>query len=90
MQSHNFLRTKVFTRWMHGSCLEAKPVQVPGVDEPVSFNYYTDVCLHHSVTEHAMAVQETIKGGIAALVKQASYWKKYRALWKMQRVSYSS
>ncbi len=71
---------------MCGSCLEAEPVHVHGMDEPVAFTYFTDVAAHNSVLEHASSVQETIKGGIAALVKQAHYWKKYRALWKMQRV----
>lgn len=80
-------RTKKFTRWMNGSCLEAKPVQVPTADEPVTFSYFSDVSAHVNILEQAMVVQETIKSGIAALVKQANYWKKYRALWKMQRVS---
>lgn len=79
-------RTKKFTRWMNGSCLEAKPIQVPSADEPMVFSYFLDVSVHASVLEHAVAAQETIKAGIGALVKQAYHWKKYRALWKMQRV----
>lgn len=71
---------------MNGSCLEAKPVQVPSADEPMTFSYFSDVSAHINVLEQALVVQETIKGGIAALVKHANYWKKYRALWKMQRV----
>ena len=79
-------RTKKFVRWKHGSCLESPPVTVSGADEPVVFSYFTDVSSHANILEHAIAVQETIKGGITALMKQANYWKKYRALWKMQRV----
>lgn len=79
-------RTKKFTRWLNGSCVEAKPVQVPSADEPVAFTYFTDVSFHVHILEQVTVVQETIRGGIAALVKQANYWKKYRALWKMQRV----
>lgn len=71
---------------MDGSCLETKPVQVPSEDEPVIFSYFSDVSAHATVLEQAMVVQETIKAGISALLKQAHHWKKYRALWKMQRV----
>ena len=81
-----FFRTKKFVRWKNGSCLEAEAVQVPSVDEPVIFSYFTDVSNHIKILEHAQSVQETIKQGIGSLVRQAHYWKRYRALWKMQRV----
>ena len=64
-----------------------EPVVVAGQDEPVVFSFFTDVSSHPTVLELASGVQETIRGGIGALVKHANWWKKYRALWKMQRVS---
>ena len=81
------LRTKKFPRWLRGSCSEAEPVQVSGQDEPVVFSFFNDVSAHPIILETAMAVQETIRSGLGALVKHANWWKKYRALWKMQRVS---
>lgn len=59
---------------------------MPSADEPVTFTFFTDVSGHGTILECAMTVQESIKAGIAVLVRQAHYWKKYRALWKMQRV----
>ena len=64
-----------------------EPVTVPGQDEPVVFSFFTDVSSHPSVLELAAGVQETVKSGIGALLKHANWWKKYRAMWKMQRVS---
>jgi hypothetical protein len=71
---------------MNGSCLEAPPVQVQSADEPVVFSYFTDVSAHMGLLDQASEVQDIIKTGISALVKHANYWKKYRSLWKMQRV----
>ena len=65
-----------------------EPVSVAGQDEPVVFSFFADVSSHPSVLELATAVQEIIRNGIGALVKRANWWKKYRALWKMQRVSW--
>lgn len=64
-----------------------EPVVVPGQDEPVVFSFFTDMSSHPTVLELAVGVQETIRNGIGALVRHANWWKKYRALWKMQRVS---
>ena len=80
-------RCKKFIRWKKGSCIVTEPVSVAGQDEPVVFSFFADVSSHPSVLELATAVQETIRNGIGALVKHANWWKKYRALWKMQRVS---
>ena len=86
----NFLSTcrcKKFIRWKKGSCIVTEPVSVAGQDEPVVFSFFGDVSSHPSVIELATTVQETIKNGIGALIKHTNWWKKYRALWKMQRVS---
>jgi len=78
--------TKKFPRWLNGSCVEAQPQQVAGQDEPVFFSFFSDVSMHPAVNEVALGVQESVRGGVASLVKHISWWKKYRLLWKMQRV----
>lgn len=83
------LSTKRFPRWERGSCVEAKPVQVPGQDEPCVFSFFTDVSRHPSILELAQGIQETVRSGIGELFRLANWWKKYRSLWKMQRVSLS-
>ena len=72
---------------MNGTCVEAEPVRVPDQDELVVFNYFTDLSNHSGILDHATALQETIREGITSLIRQAHWWKKYRALWKMQKVS---
>lgn len=79
-------RTKKFTRWLNGTCIEVEPIHVPDKDEPVVFNYFEDLSNHSGILDHATALQEVIKEGINALLRQAHWWKKYRALWKMQKV----
>ncbi len=82
-----FHSTKRFSRWERGSCVESKPVQVPGQDEPYVFSFFTDVSRHPSVLELAQGIQETVRASIGELARLANWWKKYRSLWKLQRVS---
>lgn len=78
--------TKKFPRWLAGSCIEAEPQQVPGQDKPVVFSFFSDVSMHPAVNEVGLCVQEAVRNGIVSLVKHANTWKKYRPLWRMQRV----
>lgn len=67
--------------------MEAQPQQVAGKDKPEIFTFFSDVSMHPTVNEVALEVQEDIRDRVASLVKHASWWKKYRPLWRMQRVS---
>ena len=80
------LRTKKFPRWMRGSCIEAPPQTVPGQDEPVKYTFFTDVSLHHEVNELGLHIHETVHCGISQLVAHTSTWKKFKLLWRMNRV----
>lgn len=71
---------------MNGTCIEAEPVRVPDKDELVVFSYFTDLINHSSILDYATVLHETIREGITVLLKHAHWWKKYRALWKMQKV----
>ena len=62
-------------------------MHVPRKDELVVFNFYSDLNNHSGISDYVLSLQETIKEGITGLVKQAHLWKKYRALWKMQKVN---
>ncbi len=67
--------------------MECKPVQVAGKDEPYLFSFFSDVSRHPAVLELAQSIQDTIRTGIGELLRLANWWKKYRSLWKLQRVS---
>ena len=78
--------TKLFPRWLRGSCIEAAPQPVPGQDEPVKFTFFSDVSLHPDVNELGLQVQESIRCGIRQLIAHANTWKKFKLLWRMHRV----
>ena len=71
---------------MDGTCVEAEPVHVPDRDEPVIFTFFSDISYHCDILDQATVLQETIRSGISSLLKQAHWWKKYRGLWKVQKV----
>ena len=81
--------TKKFPRWLDGSCIEAQPKQVPGEDEPRTFTFFTDVVQHADVNKIGGVVRDTILLGISNIVQYIGYWKKYRVLWRVQRVNYT-
>ena len=79
--------TKVFTRWMNGTCLEAPPKQVPEQDDPVFFTFFSDVQLHPHILELANTVQQTIQSGVMDILRYLAGWKKkYKQLWRVQMV----
>ena len=82
-----FCRTRVFPRWMNGTCLEAPPKVVPEQDEPVHFTFFSDVQLHPTVLELAGTVQHNIQRGVTEVLRYLAGWKrKYKPLWRMQMV----
>lgn len=81
-----FSRTKRFPRWLRGSCIEAQPQTVPGKDEPVLFTFFSDIIQHSKVNEVGGLVRERIMIGINDIMTFINQWKKYRQLWRLQRV----
>ena len=75
------------SRWLRGSCIEAEPQVVPGKDEPVVFSFFSDVVLHPDVSEIGNLVREKVMVGINDIMGYTNRWKKYRQLWRLQRVS---
>ena len=82
-----FFSTKNFPRWLDGSCIEAQPQQVPDQDQPVTFTFFTDVVQHPDVIEIGGAVKDAIHQGVESILACVSVWKRYRLLWRVQRVS---
>ena len=60
---------------------------VPGKDEPVVFSFFSDVVLHPDVSEIGNLVREKVMVGINDIMGYTNRWKKYRQLWRLQRVS---
>ena len=60
---------------------------VPGQDEPYVFSFFTDVVLHPDVNEIGGIVRDKVMIGINDIMTYTNRWKKYRQLWRLQRVS---
>lgn len=75
---------------MHGTCLMAQPQPAADQDEMVVFSFYSDIIQHPEVGEWGMAVKETIFMGVSNVVHYIGQWKRYRLLWRVQRVSSAS
>uniref|UniRef100_A0A8C1QBG0 Dynein heavy chain 10, axonemal-like n=1 Tax=Cyprinus carpio TaxID=7962 RepID=A0A8C1QBG0_CYPCA len=77
--------TRLFVRWMHGSCIQCPPQHVDGEDKPFVFTFYSEVCQLPQINEQATAVSQTMQrllNGISAYLKT---WMSYRSLWKLDK-----
>ena len=81
-----FSSTKYFHRWLDGSCIEAQSQQVQGQDEPKTFTFFSDVMQHSEVNRLGSAVKDAIMSGMSNIMTSIGQWKKYRILWRLQRV----
>ncbi|XP_051888343.1 dynein axonemal heavy chain 10 [Pristis pectinata] len=77
--------TKLFVRWMHGSCIECSPQYIEGDDEPVIFSFYSDISQHPQIIELAISTSQNLQKLLGSLSKFLNSWKKYRSLWKMDK-----
>uniref|UniRef100_A0A672KU77 Dynein heavy chain 10, axonemal-like n=1 Tax=Sinocyclocheilus grahami TaxID=75366 RepID=A0A672KU77_SINGR len=77
--------TRLFVRWMHGSCIQCPPQHVDGEDKPFIFTFYSEVCQLPQINEQATAISQTMQrllNGISAYLKT---WMSYRSLWKLDK-----
>ena len=81
-------RTKVFPRWMHGTCIECPPQKVDGEDEPYVFSFFTDISVDPDVIELVQQIQTNIKNTLTSLTKYLQRWKKFRQIWISDKVLY--
>lgn len=81
-------RTKLFVRWLSGSCIEALPQKVEGEDEPYVFSFFTDLSANPDIIELVQMVQGNMKNTLTNLQRYLNRWKKYRSIWKVDKVSW--
>ena len=48
--------TKLFVRWMDGTCIAAPPVQRRDEEEPFVFSFYLDISAHPQVQRHERVI----------------------------------
>lgn len=76
---------KGFYRWQHGTCVLTKELVVEGEDTPVVFSFYDDVSVHPQVVAEINEVERVIKEMFDAIAAYLSRWKRYSALWKLDK-----
>ena len=79
--------TKQFVRWMHGTCVETPPQHAEGEDEPILFSFFSDIAHNSTIIELVQNISKTVQTTLGSLNKFLSRWKRYRVLWKLDKVS---
>ncbi|XP_076363131.1 dynein heavy chain at 89D isoform X2 [Tachypleus tridentatus] len=77
--------TKLFIRWMDGTCLETLPQKVEGQDEPYVFSFFMDISLHPSINELCLTLQWTAQNLLLSVHGSLEIWRKFRSLWNYDK-----
>ena len=84
-------RTKLFVRWMNGTCIETTPQKVEGEDEMYQFTFFSDISINPETIDLVQTIHYNIKNTLTNMQHYLNRWKKYRSIWKVdkvQKVSY--
>lgn len=71
---------------MNGSCLECQPQKIEGEDELFAFSFFTDIAVNPDIIELVQKIQNDIKTTLTTLQRYLARWKKYRSVWKVDKV----
>jgi len=80
-------RTKLFARWLHGTCVEAPPQKIQSEDEPFVFSYFMDISANPDILSLVYDIQNKVVGTITNVTRYLMHWKRYRGVWKVDKVS---
>lgn len=78
--------TKQFHRWKNGSCILTPPQKVTEDEEPIIFSFHSDILNNQSMVNTINQLNSTITKTFTNLNKWLDSWRKYRPLWKVDKV----
>lgn len=78
--------TKLFHRWMNGTCIFTPPQKIPDEEEPLLFTFYTDMLSNPAVLSIMSSLNACITKTFSEMNKWIELWRKYRPLWKVDKV----
>lgn len=78
--------SKHFHRWMNGTCIITPPQKVNDEEEPVIFSFQTDLIASQSVIDQVVTLNTVLNRTFADIQKWLESWRKYRPLWKIDKV----
>ncbi|KAI9102678.1 dynein heavy chain and region D6 of dynein motor-domain-containing protein [Phlyctochytrium arcticum] len=78
--------TKQFHRWMNGTCITTPPQKISEDEDPIIFSYHSDVVANQTIVTMIGALNGSITKTFSNLNKWLESWRKYRPLWKVDKV----
>ncbi|KAJ3018931.1 Dynein heavy chain 10, axonemal [Thoreauomyces humboldtii] len=78
--------TKQFHRWMNGTCMITPPQKIAEDEDPVVFSFHSDVVSNQNIITMIGALNGTITKTFGNLNSWLESWRKYRPLWKVDKV----
>ena len=75
--------SKMFYRWMRGTCLEAQPQIVNDDEEQYIFSFYQDISQNPYVVDVMVKLNQSIYGVFATMNKYLDGWMQYERDWKL-------
>ena len=72
---------------MHGTCVEAPAQRVDYEDELFVVSYFSDIATNPDILSLVAAIQQTVRKAIASIARYLARWKRYRSIWKVEKVS---
>jgi dynein heavy chain, axonemal len=79
--------SKHFHRWMNGTCILTPPQKINDEEEAIIFSFQSDLVASQSVIALVVNLNVTINRAFADIHKWVDSWRKYRPLWKVDKVS---
>ncbi|XP_052801261.1 dynein axonemal heavy chain 10-like isoform X3 [Mya arenaria] len=77
--------TKLFVRWMNGTCIECVPQKVEGEDELYQFTFFQDISVNSDTIELVQTIHFNIKSTLTSMQRYLNRWKKFRSIWKVDK-----
>jgi dynein heavy chain len=78
--------SKHFARWMNGTCILTPPQKVNDEEEPVVFSYQSDLVANQTLILIVINLNVAINKTFGDLQKWLDSWRKYKPLWKIDKV----
>ncbi|KAI8825885.1 dynein heavy chain and region D6 of dynein motor-domain-containing protein [Fimicolochytrium jonesii] len=78
--------TKMFYRWMNGTCILTPPQKAAEDEEPIIFSFHSDIIANQSIIAMIGSLNSSITRTFGSLNAWLDSWRKYRPLWKVDKV----
>ncbi|KAJ3321068.1 Dynein heavy chain 10, axonemal [Boothiomyces sp. JEL0866] len=78
--------TKLFHRWMNGTCIITPPQKVNEDEEMITFTFHSDLVGNPHIVSLINQLSMTVNRTFGEVHKWIDSWRKYRPLWKVDKV----